>query len=89
MVRVGLAGLGFMGGTHAQCHAALPNAKLVAVCDVEKDRREKFAETYGATPYASIDEMLAADIDMVDLCLPTYLHRNAVEAAAAAKKHVL
>lgn len=89
MVRVGLAGLGFMGGTHAQCHAALPNSELVAVCDVEKDRREKFAETYGATPYASLDEMLAADIDMVDLCLPTYLHRNAVEAAAAAKKHVL
>ncbi len=44
MARVGLAGLGFMGGTHAQCHAALPNAELAAVCDVEKDRREKFAD---------------------------------------------
>ena len=51
MVRVGLAGLGFMGGTHAQCHAAIPNAKLVAVCDPEKDRREKFAATCeGAEP---------------------------------------
>jgi len=89
MVRVGLAGLGFMGGTHAQCHAAIPNSKLVAVCDVEKDRREKFAETYGATPYASLEEMLKADLDMVDLCLPTYLHREAVEAAAKAKKHIL
>ena len=89
MVRVGLAGLGFMGGTHAQCHAALPNAELVAVCDVEKDRRDKFAATYGAKPYASLDAMLSSDIDMVDLCLPTYLHREAVEAAAAAKKHVL
>jgi len=89
MVRVGLAGLGFMGGTHAQCHAALPNAELVAVCDVEKDRREKFAATYGAEPYASLDEMLSTDIDMVDLCLPTYLHRQAVEAAAAANKHIL
>jgi len=89
MVRVGLAGLGFMGGTHAQCHAAIPNAKLAAVCDVEEDRRTRFAETYGATPYASLDEMLKADIDMVDLCLPTYLHKQAVEAAAKAKKHVL
>ncbi len=89
MVRVGLAGLGFMGGTHAQCHAAIPNAKLVAVCDPEKDRREKFAELYGATPYASLADMLASDIDMVDICMPTYLHREAVEAAAAAKKHIL
>ncbi|MFB3880172.1 MAG: Gfo/Idh/MocA family protein [Armatimonadota bacterium] len=89
MVRVGLAGLGFMGGTHAQCHAAIPSSKLAAVCDVEKDRREKFAQAYGATPYASLDEMLKADIDVVDLCLPTYLHREAVEAAAKAKKHIL
>jgi predicted dehydrogenase len=89
MVRVGLAGLGFMGGTHAQCHAALPNAKLVAVADPEKDRREKFAEQYGATPYASLEEMLESDIDMVDITMPTYLHRDAVVAAAAAKKHIL
>jgi predicted dehydrogenase len=89
MVRVGLAGLGFMGGTHAQCHAAIPSSKLVAVCDVEADRRNKFAETYGATPCASLDEMLKADIDMVDFCLPTYLHKEAVEAAAKARKHIL
>jgi predicted dehydrogenase len=89
MVRVGLAGLGFMGGTHAQCHAALPNSELVAVADPEKDRREKFADTYGAKPYPSLEDMLSADIDMVDICMPTYLHREAVTAAAAAKKHIL
>lgn len=89
MVRVGLAGLGFMGGTHAQCHAALPNAELAAVCDLEEDRRSKFAETYGAKPCATLDELLATDVDMVDICLPTYLHREAVEAAAGAKKHIL
>jgi len=90
MVRVGLAGLGFMGGTHAQCHAALPNSRLVAIADPEPDRRSKFAETYGAKAYASVEEMVKdADIDMVDICMPTYLHRKAVETAAAAKKHVL
>ncbi len=79
-----------MGGTHAQCHAALPNSQLVAVVDPEADRRAQFATTYGATPYAHLDEMLAsAEIDMVDICMPTYLHRQAVEKAAAAKKHVL
>ncbi len=89
MVRVGLAGLGFMGGTHAQCHAALPNSDLAAVCDPEEDRRAEFADTYGAKPFASLNEMLAADIDAVDICMPTYLHRQAVEAAAAAHKHIL
>src|SRR5574340_1366687 len=90
MVRVVLAGLGFMGGTHAQCHAALPNSELVAVVDPEPERRAKFAATYGAKPYANLEEMLAsAEVDMVDICMPTYLHRQAVEKVAAAKKHVL
>ncbi len=89
MIKVGLAGLGFMGGTHAQCHAALPNAELAAVADPEQDRREKFAEQYGAKPYASLEEMLQADIDMVDITMPTYLHKDAVVAAAAAGKHIL
>ncbi len=90
MVRVGLAGLGFMGGTHAQCHAALPNAELVAVVDVEPDRRERFAATYGAKPFASLEEMLSSvEVDMVDICMPTYLHRKAVEQVAAAGRQVL
>ncbi len=89
MVRVGLAGLGFMGGTHAQCHAALPNVELAAVCDPEEDRRTRFADTYGAKAFATLEDMLASDIDMVDICMPTYLHREAVEAAATARKHIL
>jgi predicted dehydrogenase len=89
MVRVGLAGLGFMGGTHAQCHAALPNAELVAVADPEEDRRRRFAEQYGAKAFKSLEDMLTADIDMVDICMPTYLHCEAVQAAAKAKKHIL
>lgn len=93
MVRVGLAGLGFMGGTHAQCYAILRQiglAELVAVADVEQDRREKFAEAYSAKPYASVEEMLAkAELDMVDACVPTYRHRQVVEEVAAAGKDVL
>lgn len=95
MVRVGLAGLGFMGGTHAQCYAALPNVELVAVADPEPDRRGKFAQLYGARPFASLEAMLIAvragslELDMVDICMPTYLHRRAVEMAAEERKHVL
>lgn len=89
MIRVGLAGLGFMGGTHAQCYAALPNAELVAVADPDADRQKQFADMYGAKPYASLEQVLSAGVDMVDICLPTFLHRPSVEAAAAAGKHIL
>jgi predicted dehydrogenase len=78
-----------MGGTHAQCYAALPNAQLVAVADPDPDRRKQFADTYAVTPCANVEELVKANLDMVDICMPTYLHEQAVTTAAAARKHIL
>jgi predicted dehydrogenase len=90
MIRVGIAGLGTMGGMHAHSYKRLPNAKLVAGADLEPERRDQFAKEHQAQLYPDFETMLAeAELDMVDICLPTYLHAEAVQAAAAAKKHVL
>ena len=90
MVKVGIVGLGFMGGTHAQSYALLPNAQVAAVVDQDPQRRKDFARKFGARPYANLNRMLAdAGVDAVDVCLPSNLHRRAVEKAAAAGKHVL
>jgi len=90
MIRVGIAGLGGMGGVHARCYAALPNTQLVAGADLEPERRQRFAEGREVQVFDSYQAMLAsADIDMVDICLPTYLHAEAAVAFASAKRHVL
>lgn len=90
MVRVGVVGLGFMGKMHAQAYALLPNAEISAVVDRDKERRREFSRDYAAMAYASLDRMLSeANVDMVDVCLPTNLHRRAVQKCAAAGKHVL
>jgi predicted dehydrogenase len=90
MIRVGIAGLGTMGGMHAHSYERLPNATLVSGADLEPERQERFAKEHRAQIYPDYEAMLAeAELDMVDICLPTYLHAEAVQAAAAAKKHVL
>jgi predicted dehydrogenase len=83
MVKVGLCGAGFMGRMHPACYAGLPGVKVVAVADVRRDFAEAAAKPCGARIFSTAAELIAkADVDMVDICLPTYLHaRHVIQAA--------
>jgi predicted dehydrogenase len=90
MIKVGLVGYGFMGHMHAQCYEATGEAKVVGLADVEDDRRKEAGEKLACRTFSSLQDMLAsADIDMVDICTPTYLHEEMVIAAVKAGKPVL
>ncbi len=89
-VRVGLLGTGFIGQTHAQAYSALPDAELVAVADIDRAAADKAARDTGARALYDIESLLASDdIDLVDICLPTFLHEQCVIGAAQRGKHVL
>jgi len=89
MLRIGLIGCGFMGRMHANVYKTLDNARLVAAADVKPEVAEKYAADFGLTPYSSLEAMLAAEeIDVVDICLPTYLHSETAVKAAQTGKHV-
>jgi UDP-N-acetylglucosamine 3-dehydrogenase len=90
MLRVGIAGFGGMGSTHARAYAALPGVQVVAAADLRPERREAFVEEYKGTAYGHFQEMIdGADLDIVGVCLPTDLHSEAAVAAARAGRHVL
>lgn len=90
MIRVGLVGYGFMGHMHAQCHTASGDAKIVALADVDPAKRDEAREKYGCETYETIGEMLAsAEVDLVDICTPTYLHEEMVIAAAGAGRDIM
>ncbi|MCJ7823076.1 MAG: Gfo/Idh/MocA family oxidoreductase [Armatimonadetes bacterium] len=90
MIRVGIAGLGGMGRMHAQGYAALPNATIVAGADLEPDRRDRFASEHpGVRLYDDFRHMVEADLDAVDICLPSYLHSEAAVAFAQVGRHIL
>lgn len=90
MLRIGLVGYGFMGKMHSECYAATGLARVAAVSDVEPDRREDAKEKLGCEVYSDIEEMLAAaDLDVVDICTPTYLHEAQVVAAASSGRDIM
>lgn len=89
-LRVGLIGCGFMGNMHASVYRLLANAELVGVVDSKPDKAAKMAEETGAESFGSLGALLeGADPDVIDVCLPTYLHKEFTVTAAKAGKHVM
>lgn len=90
MLRVGIIGCGGIAGMHAFCYKHIPEAKVVAVADIIPERADNLAEQFGAEAIYHGDALLEReDIDVVDICVPTYLHCEYVLKAAKAKKHIL
>src|SRR5215213_8097481 len=89
-MRVGLVGAGFMGGVHLNAYAAIPEVEVVGVADARTEAAVAGAEMVGARPYASFEELVAAeDVELVDVCLPTAFHRDLALLAAGEGKHVI
>ncbi len=89
-LKVGMVGLGMVSTSHYKGYASHPRAKMVAVCDLDRERAEGFASLHGIPEvYTRYEEMLAkADINTVDIATPTYLHIPMVMKALATGKHV-
>jgi UDP-N-acetylglucosamine 3-dehydrogenase len=89
-MRVGLVGAGFMGGVHLDAYAGIPDVEVVGVADSRIEAAVAGAEMVGARPYASYEELVAAeDVEVVDVCLPTAFHRDLAVRAAGEGRHVI
>lgn len=74
MLKVGLVGVGGISGAHIPVWEEMADAELVALCDIRPERMEKYE---GKHCYESFDEMLEKEeLDILDICLPTYLHAD-------------
>ncbi len=90
MLRIGIMGTGFIGTQHAASYAQIKDAQLVAIADVNEEAGKKLADEYNCTFYQDAQEMLASEkLDIVDICLPTFLHEQYVLLAFKHNAHVL
>jgi UDP-N-acetylglucosamine 3-dehydrogenase len=87
---VAILGAGFMGSAHAANYRALEGrVRVRTVASQTLERAAKVAETVGAKATTDLDAAIRdPEVDVVDVCLPTLLHRDAAERAFAAGKHV-
>ena len=96
--RVGFIGFGFIGKVHAYGYVNLPmfydpppvRARITHVCTSRPETAEKGARLVGAdhavTDHRQITENPAVDI--VHVCTPNHLHKDALLSAMAHGKHI-
>lgn len=91
-IKVGFAVVGLgIGMAHAEGIVGSDYAYLVCGCDIDEARREKFAKLYPEAEVTdSFDSILKNEnVDVVCICLPTYMHADFACRALMAGKHVL
>ncbi|AJY75562.1 Gfo/Idh/MocA family protein [Paenibacillus beijingensis] len=91
MLYVLVIGAGTMGRTHAEAYAAMEGVQLAGIADADLASAEKAARQFGTQEFGSYEEAAESleTIDVVDVCLPTFLHREFVLKAADDGKHVI
>jgi predicted dehydrogenase len=73
-LNVAIVGMGGIGNAHAGCYSENPLAKLVAVCDIVREKADAAAEKFGARAFYSEEDMLKAmpEIDIVSITTSGY-----------------
>lgn len=83
MIKVAIAGSGRMSSIHAECYAQISEVEIVGFVGKGKERRQVLARRHHTRDYCSLAELLSSeDVDIVDVCLPTFLHKENVILAA-------
>jgi predicted dehydrogenase len=97
-IGIGVVGFGWMGQAHSRAYRDIPvyypesniKPRLVAAADNVPARLELAKENFGfANTMLDWRELIEREVvDVVDITAPNALHRELVEAAAAAGKHI-
>ena len=70
---IGVVGVGALGRHHARHLAALPEARLVGVFDIDAERGRAVAQELGTTAFPDLDALLA-QVEAVTVAVPTPAH---------------
>ena len=90
--KVAMLGAGFIADIHLESFARfVPDVQITAIFSRTAAHAERVARHWSIPQwFTDVDELIAkADCEVVDICLPNFLHHRVVIAAARAGKHVI
>jgi predicted dehydrogenase len=91
MIRIAIAGAGYIANIHAAAIKVIHGVKLVAVVEKYSDKAEDFARKYRIMHrFETIEEMInEGGVDALVICTPNYLHAAQTIAALNTGVHVM
>lgn len=85
-----IVGCGVIAPFHAQAISDLPNARLVAVIDLDEERAAQRGAEFGVDHSTDLEAVLRRpDVDAVCVCVPSGRHAEVGVRAALAGKHLV
>jgi len=89
-MRVGIVGSKFAATLHVEAYRRNLHAQVVAASSLDSDLPDFCGEHNIPSFYKDYHEMIAKEeIDLVDVCVPNFLHKEVVVAAAESGRHVI
>ena len=90
--KVAILGAGFVANIHLESYTRfVPEAEVVAVFSNIEEEAKAFAMVHGIPKwYDNLDNLLAeSGAEVIDICIPNYMHYEVCIKAAAANKHII
>jgi len=85
-----VVGYGFMGEVHLNAWSLIPEAKAVALVARHPNRAKRVAKKFKTRVFSDLDRaMKETNVDIVDICTPTFTHKEHVMNAVKARKQVI
>jgi predicted dehydrogenase len=89
-VRLGIIGVGNMGGVHARNIGKLREVKLAAICDTDQSKADRVAAEVGCAAFYDASTLIGSGaVDAVLIATPHYSHTTIGIEAFAKGLHVL
>lgn len=88
-LRIGIIGIGAIGSVHAGAYQSSGAGEIAALADVDPKKLAAAGEKFGVKArFTRYQDLLAADVDAVLVCVGNALHDEVAIAALQAGKHV-
>ncbi|MCD2502807.1 Gfo/Idh/MocA family oxidoreductase [Clostridium sp. NSJ-145] len=89
MIKVGIVGAGGMGTVHYSNYKYIEDCKVVAIVGTSSQDKSR-AEQWGLPMYNDIKSMVEnEEIDVIDICTPTFLHKEHVIQSIEERKSTI
>ena len=89
MIQVAIVGTGGMGTVHYSNYQHIKGAQVAALVGITPQSKD-CSEKWGVPLFEDIPSMAkVVEVDVVDVCSPTFLHKEHVLQGLAAGKHVI
>ncbi|MGI9115753.1 MAG: oxidoreductase [Chthoniobacterales bacterium] len=87
-LRVGVVGVGHIGGNHARIYAETPRGEFTAIYDIDSERAQEIAAKFQVQAARSLEEF-AAFVDAASVATPTQSHFTVGRDLLSGGKHLL